>query len=36
MVGDSAVSLTVEHPAERDRTLLSEATRASLLEDLGG
>jgi len=30
------VSLVVEHPAERDRTELSEATKASLLEDLTG
>jgi hypothetical protein len=33
---DSPVSLVVDHPAERDRMELSEAAKASLLEDLGG
>jgi hypothetical protein len=33
---EAPVSLVVEHPAERARTELSEATRAALLEDLTG
>jgi hypothetical protein len=33
---DAPVSQVVVHPAERDRTELSEATKASLIEDLAG
>jgi hypothetical protein len=32
---DAEVALVVDHPNERSRTVLSAATRASLLEDLG-